>query len=125
MLTEDEYRANYSSASAPDPVKVALPAYRNIYTYSALKLWAAYGVAIFLALLTALLGLVAIFLNGASYSNNFSTTFRAARGAAISEKVYAGDVAGEDPLPKRLAKAQATFVFTDADEKLRHRSPDR
>lgn len=96
---------------------MTLPAYRNIYTYSALKLWAAYGVAIFLAVLTVLLGLVAMFLNGASYSGNFSAVFLAAKGASLSENIHAQDLGGEDPLPRYLATAQVSFESNPQEEK--------
>ena len=96
---------------------MTLPAYRNIYVYSAFKLWAAYGAALFLAVLTALLGLVAMFLNGASYSGNFSAVFLAARGAVLSEKIRNQDLGGEDPLPRYLKEAQVSFEHSPVDEK--------
>lgn len=99
-------------------MNVTLPQHQNIYIYSAIKLWAAYGVTIFLAALTVLLGLITIFLNGVSYSNSFSTIFRAAKGASIGERITDGDVIGEDPLPKRLAMAQVSFEYPDKDEKI-------
>ena len=102
-------RPNYSSATAPQPVSVTLPAFRNVYVYSALKLWAAYGVAVFLAGLAVFLGLVTICLNGVSYSSTFSTVFRVARGADVSVELQEEDLDGRDPLPKHLAKAQVSF----------------
>ena len=106
---------------------MTLPAYRNIYVYSAFKLWAAYGAAIFLALLTVLLGLVVMFLNGVSYSANFSAVFLAARAAVLSEMIRERDLGGEDPLPKYLKGAQVSFEQSPAEEKDLHyvRSRDR
>ena len=63
------------------------------------------------------LGLVTIFLNGASYSGNFSAIFLAAKGALLSEKIGEDDLGGEDPLPKRLAGAQVSFGTVDHDQK--------
>lgn len=99
-------------------MNVTLPLYQDIYVYSAIKLWAAYGVAVFLAVLAILLGFVTMLLSGASYSNSFSTIFLAVQGATVSEKIGDHDMAGEDPLPKRLATAQVSFVFPVRDEKL-------
>ena len=48
--------------------------------------------------------MVAIFFNGASYSDNFSTIFRVARGAEI-EVIRDEDLDGKDPLPRHLSKA--------------------
>lgn len=106
---------------------MTLPAYRNIYVYSEFKLWAAYGAAISLALLTVLLGLVAMLMNGVSYSANFSAVFLAARGAVLSEKVRERDLGGEDPLPKYLKGVQVSFEQSSAEEKDRRcvRSRDR
>ena len=117
----DYYRPNYSSVSAPQAVNVTIPQHRNIYVYSAIKLWAAYGVAIFLAVLAVLLGLITIFLNGGCYSNSFSTIFRTTKGATISERIEDHDVVGEDPLPQHLANAQVSFAYMDNDEKLSDR----
>ena len=49
-------------------------------------------------------------LNGASYSDSFSTMFRIARGSMLSEQLPDRDVKGEDPLPKYLARAQVSVV---------------
>jgi hypothetical protein len=44
--------------------------------------------------------------SNAAYSNNFSTIFRAARGAQISAEVRDGDLEGKDPLPKYVKKSK-------------------
>lgn len=46
----------------------------------------------------------------ASYSDDFSTTFRVARGAHLSVPVEGDDVKGADPLPKHLVNAKVWFV---------------
>jgi hypothetical protein len=55
------------------------------------------------------MGMIALLLNGASYSHNFSTVLRVARGAELSEELRDEDLKGEDPLPKHLADAQVRF----------------
>jgi hypothetical protein len=47
-----------------------------------------------------------------SYTDNFSTGFRAALGAEISAPVQCSDLVGEDPLPDRLAHATVRFRKT-------------
>ena len=60
-------------------------------------------------------------LNGASYSNNFSTVFRAARGADISVEVEDEDLGGKDPLPKYLTEAQIRLPKNQKLSKITHR----
>ena len=74
-----------------------------------------------------LLGLVAMLLNGASYSGNFSAVFLAAKGASLSEKIHERNLGGEDPLPKYLANAEVSFESIPPDEKdsSYHRSRNR
>ncbi|KAK5169089.1 uncharacterized protein LTR77_006398 [Saxophila tyrrhenica] len=128
LMSSGALQPNYSSAYAPSPVKVTLPAFQNIYVYSALKLWIAYGAAVGLAALAAAIGCVTMFLNGACYSNNFSTIFRAARGAEIDHEVREEDLKGQDPLPKYLAEARVRFdmvaIKEDDQELLRYRRQD-
>jgi hypothetical protein len=78
--------------------------YRNVYIYTKYKLWLAYGVAIACATTAVSIGLYTIFSTGASYSSDFSTILRAARGAALSNEVELSDADGRDPLPKYLKK---------------------
>lgn len=44
-----------------------------------------------------------IFSNGASYSSDFSTIVRTARGARLSHEIKLNDMDGRDPLPRYLA----------------------
>jgi hypothetical protein len=78
--------------------------YRNVYIYTKYKLWLAYGVAIACTSVAVCIGLYTIFSTGASSSSDFSTIFRAARGAALSNEVDLADADGRDPLPKYLKK---------------------
>ena len=68
--------------------------------------------AVFLATLAVVFGLATIFLTGVSYSDNFSSVFRAARGAKLSEMLREEDSDGHDPLPRYLARAEVSFGRT-------------
>ena len=114
-------RPNYSSIYAPPSTDVNLPAYHNIYAYSEWKLWLAYSIAILLAAIAVFVGLVAMILNGASYSNNFSTVFRVARSAEINVTIEGDDEDGRDPLPSYLSKAQVRLSRTLGTSKDRYR----
>lgn len=102
-------RPNRKSVFALPPVNVTFHAYHNIYVYSAMKLWIAYGIAIFVALILSSLGLFAIVVNGASYSNNFSSALRFARGAFVSKETNDEDPVGRDTLPVYLSTARVNF----------------
>lgn len=103
------YRPNYTSLTAPPPSIVTLPAYRNVYVYCPMKLWAAYGAAVFLTLIAVLSGAVAMYMNGACYSENFSTVFGAVSGAEMDGEIKEEDAGGEDPLPAYLAETRVRF----------------
>jgi hypothetical protein len=62
------------------------------------------------ALLAAFAGFTSIMMNGAGFSNDFSTILRASRTAKLSEEVRLGDADGKDPLPKYLSRATVAFV---------------
>ena len=60
----------------------------------------AYGLAIGASTVIVLLGLLAIVLNDASYSNSFSTLFRLSRSAELDCNIKAVVFDGKDPLPE-------------------------
>ena len=76
-----------------------------MYSYAAWKLWIAYGIAILLSALAVVVGAIYIELNAATYTDNFSTIFRIAKGAEISVPIDEKDLDGRDPLPTYLARA--------------------
>jgi hypothetical protein len=86
--------------------------YEPVYVYSPFKLWLAYSPAILLASIGVLLGLLAMLLNGVTYTNHFSTVLRAARHAHMGTTIRPEDGGGKDPLPKYLARA--TILFPDS-----------
>ena len=63
-----------------------------------------YGVALSLALLASIEGCVAIFLNGASYTQKFSTVLRTMTG--LGQVVTENDRTGTDPLLECLSRAR-------------------
>lgn len=81
----------------------------NTYTYAPVTLWAAYGTALAVGLLSATLGLLAMVRNRASYSNEFSSVLRATRLATLSTDLQELDTDGRDPLPGYLARATITL----------------
>lgn len=100
-------RPNYSSPFAPPQhVNVSLETYHNVYHYDQVTLWIAYGLAILFTLLAAVAGMAALIINGASYSDNFSTIVRISRTAELSVEVMDYDGSGHDPLPTYLKHAR-------------------
>jgi hypothetical protein len=83
--------------------------YRNIYVYSPLKLWLAYGLALVFATGAVAAGLLITHRNQASYSNNFSTVLRVSRNAKLNTEFSGRDYSGADPLPSHLATATIEF----------------
>lgn len=105
MMSSPMLRPNPASAFAPPLTQVTLNNFHNIYVYSAMKLWIPYGIAILITSIGACVGLWSIALSKASYSDNFSTVFRVARGALLTVDVDPSDLRGEDPVPLKLKVA--------------------
>lgn len=84
--------------------------------YSAEKLWLAYGIAILFTLIAVVIGLYIIMSTGTSYSNNFSTIFRKARGAESDVVIHPGDHDGKYPLPDYLKKATIRFPASGGND---------
>jgi hypothetical protein len=83
--------------------------FRNVYVYSPLKLWLAYGLALFFATGAVFTGFALMYKNQASYSNNFSTVLRTTRNAQISADFSKRDYSGVDPLSSRIANSVVVF----------------
>ncbi|KXT10354.1 hypothetical protein AC579_9159 [Pseudocercospora musae] len=118
MLSSEHFQPNASSPFAPPLVNVTSHVYQNVYQYSAVKLWLAYGIAIALTLLGVIFGLIAVITNGASYSDDFSTILRAARYARLSKEVNYCDSDGRDPLPRYLG--ETTVLFSGGKSSPKH-----
>ena len=112
-------RPNYSSPWAPPNqghVNVSLETYHNIYKYDWETLWISYGLAVLFTTLAVVAGVVALILNGVSYSDNFSTIVRVSRTADMSVEVMDDDGDGREPLPKYLKEARFDMHARSADE---------
>lgn len=110
------HRPDPATPYFPSSVNVTILTYLNQYAYSAATLWLAYGTAILIAFSTVVLGCLAIFSSGLSYSSSFSTVFRISSHAFVSTRISREDAVGQDPLPKHLAEATVSFGRSDADE---------
>ena len=101
------HRPNLTSEFAPPPANVTFSSYRNVYVYSAVKLWIAYGLALLSTSIAVAIGLIAVVRGGASYSDDFSSTFRVARATSMKvELKQQQNMDGKDPLPLYLSKME-------------------
>lgn len=89
-----------------DPVNVTTMRSQNIYVYSSSRLVISYVVALALALVSSICGLLAIRQNGASYSNRISTFLRVAVQQDLYSLIPPDDQKGADPLPRSVANAK-------------------
>ncbi|KAK5165936.1 uncharacterized protein LTR77_008860 [Saxophila tyrrhenica] len=110
LLSDKILQPNPTSAYAP-PLEADVTTTRthNIYIYAARTLWLAYGIAIAFTLLSVVAGTVALVLNGASFSNDFSTIVRVSRVAMLSEEVTQSDGDGTEPLPRHLKDSRLSM----------------
>jgi hypothetical protein len=81
----------------------------QVFVYTPKLLYISWGVAILYSLFTVLIGLFSLFKNGQSYTNNFSTVFRATQNIDAKAILLPHDTTGADPLPERLAKRTFTL----------------
>ncbi|GIZ46700.1 hypothetical protein CKM354_000981400 [Cercospora kikuchii] len=109
LMGVPELQANESSIFYPEPTLVEFTMEESVYAYAATKLWLAYGLAIGVTTLIVVFACVAIMLNQASYSNDFSTWLRLSLGSDISNDFEGKDLAGEDPLPEYIENASIEF----------------
>ena len=100
---------NYSSIYAPPLNNITYHTYESVYHYSVWKLWIAYGITIGLTTVAVALGFIAMAQNDVSYSDNFSTVFRAAHGAELSVDLFEEDSDGKDPMPEYISTATVHF----------------
>lgn len=92
-------------------VPVTVTVYPLTYRYLPKDLWIAYGVAAFVTLITALVGLHAAWASGLSYSSKFSTAVRIAKYTRLYSSLPEDDD-GSDPLPKSVAVARVGGLDT-------------
>ncbi|KAI9694792.1 MAG: hypothetical protein M1822_000408 [Bathelium mastoideum] len=116
LMSSPQLQPNYSSAGAPPNATVTQSTTQQVYAYAAGKLWAAYGTATLFTLASVIVGILAMFRNGASYDDAFSTILRAARGAELSVEMEHSDMEGRSPLPTYLANATVVLPVGKSEE---------
>lgn len=79
------------------------------YTYRPTDIYIAYGSAILCASICTVIGCIALYLNQASYSNDFTTVIRTTRRREITDLITKQDSTGADPLSKAIGKVSVTF----------------
>ncbi|KAM0458563.1 hypothetical protein ACHAPV_005955 [Trichoderma viride] len=110
LISNPLLQPNYSSPYAPPDIDVTVTTYALVYSYAALTLWLAYGIALCMTLLSILLGTLSIYHNGgASYTTKFSTILRAAYCIDFSEPIRPEDTDGKDPTPRYIKKLTISF----------------
>lgn len=113
-LADDFLRPICSSAYSPPPLTdVTYNVYHHIYSYSASTRWAACGASIFFTVIALLIGLASMFLNSATFTNNFAAVFRVSKRAALSEELKEDEFDARHPLPAHLGKARLTIVLPE------------
>lgn len=84
--------------------------YLLLYTYSAVTLWLAYGVALGISLLSIAIGVILVGRNGGySFTTKFSTILRIVQAAHLSTDLQPADANGNDPTPKHIEKIVISF----------------
>ncbi|GAP88889.1 hypothetical protein SAMD00023353_1700480 [Rosellinia necatrix] len=105
LISSELLQPNATSEFAPPMPIVTTTTYKSTYQYSSRQLWIAYGVAIAVSSLASAVGLLAVFINDANYSNDFSSVYRTAHSSRLDAKIQAEDMKPADPLPEYLARA--------------------
>jgi hypothetical protein len=100
------------------PVNVTTMRSQNIYIYSSTRLVLSYVIALALALISSICGLLAIRQNGASYSNRISTFLRVAVQQDLYSLIPPDDQRGADPLPRSVANAKFDLQRVPTDSSL-------
>lgn len=100
------------------PVNVTILRSQNIYIYSSTRLVLSYVIALVLALISSICGLLAIRQNGASYSNRISTFLRVAVQQDLYSLIPPDDQRGADPLPRSVANAKFDLQRVPTDSSL-------
>ncbi|OJJ47348.1 hypothetical protein ASPZODRAFT_16029 [Penicilliopsis zonata CBS 506.65] len=100
---------NYSSPYAPPETNVTITPYYNRYVYSQSILWLSYGIGIILSLLAVVSGILCIWSNQGTYTTQFSTFLRVAKGVSLSTPIFMSDTDGKDPTPRYIKDLVVEF----------------
>ena len=98
-----------SSIAAQNPILVNVYSSFNIYDYNPRDLWIVYGIAAGSALFSVVFDMYAIWRNGSTYRNVFSTFLRTTRDPVLQHLIDPSDN-GAEPLPKDLAEVNITWA---------------
>ncbi|KEQ66144.1 uncharacterized protein M437DRAFT_72949 [Aureobasidium melanogenum CBS 110374] len=109
LMSSPLLQPDHDTPHYPPPVNITIVTYYSQYEYAAAMLGLAYGTAVLMATIIVVLGCIAIFSSGLSYSSSFSTVLRTTSHASVSTEISREDAVGQDPLPKHLAEATITF----------------
>ncbi|KAJ4327132.1 hypothetical protein N0V84_002394 [Fusarium piperis] len=117
LMSSPLLQPNKHPAPKPKNTTVAFSTMHPVYIYARSRLWVAYGLGITCSTLTVCIGMLAIYMNGASFSNTFSTLLRLGRGASLSSEIEKVDLDDRDPLPEYIKgmkiKLRKTSIQTD------------
>lgn len=120
MASSPALTYNASSPLAPGQVDVTFDLFGNVYSYESDKLWLAYGVAIGITVMNVMIGLWTVARTGASFTDKFSTIIRAAKNSNIEVDMFEERLAGRDPLPKTMAKAEIRMRKAPTLSQIKH-----
>ncbi|KAJ4371343.1 hypothetical protein N0V83_004560 [Neocucurbitaria cava] len=89
-------------------VNVTQSTFVTIYEYRPRNLWLAYGIAVAFSLAGVVLGLRALWLNGVSHDNSFSSIMATTRNRFLDDLTL-GYSLGSAPVPKDIARTRLRF----------------
>jgi hypothetical protein len=81
---------------------------RTVYEYRPYNLWLVYGITIALSFIAVLLGLHALWLNGFSHDNSFSSIMASTRNGYLDELTL-GHSLGTTPMSKEILRTRLRF----------------
>jgi hypothetical protein len=80
--------------------------------YDAMNFWIAYGIAIALSFAAVIMGLRALWINGVSHDNSFSSIMATTRNSYL-DKLTVGHSLGATPMPKEVMRTKLRFGRLD------------
>jgi hypothetical protein len=105
-----------------DLTQVAHYTQETVYDYRPYNLWLSYGIAIALSFVAILLGLYALWLNGVSHDNSFSSIMASTRNMYLDELTL-GHSLGATPMSKEILRTRLRFgELGEGMEKMRPRA---
>ena len=112
-----------ADTSSMTEVEATSKFFRSDYVYEPAALIIAYAISNVISLLCVMVGIYAIYKNGASFTNNFSTIVRVTNHLDLEDQIDEKDRSGADPLPKHLADNE--ILLGQEREQVKQDSLDR